>query len=85
MKKAVECGYWQMFRYNPANKAEGKPAFTLDSKEPTGNYRDFITSETRYSRLMQAFPERAEQLFGQAEVNAKAKYERLTKLVKLYE
>ena len=85
MKKAVEAGYWHLFRYNPALKAEGKPAFTLDSKEPTGSYTDFIKSETRYSRLIQAFPERAEALFEKADELAKAKYERLTKLVKLYE
>jgi len=85
MKKAVQAGYWHLFRYNPALKAEGKPAFTLDSKEPTGSYTDFIKSETRYSRLMQAFPERAEALFEKADDLAKAKYERLTKLVKLYE
>ncbi len=84
MKKAVEAGYWQMFRYNPALKAEGKSAFTLDSKEPTANYVDFIKSETRYARLAQMFPERAEELFAKAEQNAKAKYERLVKFTELY-
>ena len=84
MKKAVEAGYWQMFRYNPALKAEGKNPFTLDSKEPTASYIDFIKSETRYSRLAQAFPERAEQLFAQAEAKSKEKYERLIKLGELY-
>ncbi len=81
MKRAVEAGYWHMFRYNPA--AENK--LVIDSKEPTGSYRDFITSETRYSRLAQQFPERAEALFAKAEDAAKAKYERLVKLGKLYE
>ena len=85
MKKAVEAGYWQMFRYNPALKAEGKTPFTLDSKEPTGDYIEFIKSETRYSRLAAQFPERAEELFKKAEENAKAKYNRLTKLAALYE
>ena len=85
MKKAVEAGYWQMFRYNPALKAEGKNPFILDSKEPTGSYTDFIKSETRYSRLAQKFPERAEKLFAEAEEAAKAKYDRLTKMGKLYE
>ncbi|MBR5515071.1 MAG: pyruvate:ferredoxin (flavodoxin) oxidoreductase [Clostridia bacterium] len=85
MKKAVEAGYWQMFRYNPALKAEGKTPFTLDSKEPTGDYIEFIKSETRYSRLAAQFPERADELFKKAEANAKAKYERLTKLAALYE
>ena len=84
MKKAVEAGYWQMFRFNPALKAEGKNPFSLDSKEPTGDYKAFITSETRYSRLAQQFPERAKELFDKAEANAKAKYERLTKFTELY-
>ena len=84
MKKAVEAGYWQMYRYNPALKAEGKSAFTLDSKEPTANYIDFIKSETRYARLAQLFPERAEELFAKAEVKAKEKYERLVKFTELY-
>jgi len=84
MKRAVEAGYWQLFRFNPALKAEGKNPFSLDSKEPTADYKAFITSETRYSRLAQQFPERAEVLFAKAEANAKAKYERLTKLVELY-
>ncbi|MBQ3183885.1 MAG: pyruvate:ferredoxin (flavodoxin) oxidoreductase, partial [Clostridia bacterium] len=85
MKKAVEAGYWQTFRYNPALKVEGKTPFTLDSKEPTGDYIEFIKSETRYSRLAAQFPERAEELFKKAEENAKAKYNRLTKLAALYE
>ncbi|MEA4833272.1 MAG: pyruvate:ferredoxin (flavodoxin) oxidoreductase [Oscillospiraceae bacterium] len=84
MKRAVEAGYWQLFRFNPSLKAEGKSPFTLDSKEPTGSYIDFIESETRYSRLQQAFPERATELFSKAEANSKAKYERLTKLAELY-
>ncbi len=81
MKKAVEAGYWQMFRYNPA--AETK--FVVDSKEPTASYVDFISSEVRYARLAQQFPERAKELFEKAEDAAKAKYERLTKYGKLYE
>ena len=84
MKKAVEAGYWQMFRYNPALKVEGKNPFTLDSKEPTASYVDFIKSETRYARLAQKFPERAEKLFADAEVKAKEKYEHLVKLAELY-
>ena len=85
MKKAVAAGYWQMFRYNPALKAEGKNPFTLDSKEPSASYIDFIKSETRYSRLAQAFPERAEELFNKAAERAKEKYDRLIKLSSLYE
>ena len=84
MKKAVEAGYWDLFRYNPALKAEGKNPFILDSKEPTGDYRAFLTSETRYSRLAQQFPERAEALFAKSEEAAKAKYERLKRFVTLY-
>ncbi|MBQ8372256.1 MAG: pyruvate:ferredoxin (flavodoxin) oxidoreductase [Clostridia bacterium] len=84
MKKAVEAGYWQMFRYNPSLKAEGKNPFTLDSKEPTASYQDFINGEARYTRLAQAFPERAKELFAKAEETAKAKYERLKKLVDFY-
>ena len=84
MKKAVEAGYWQMFRFNPALKAEGKDAFALDSKEPTASYIDFIKSETRYARLAQQFPERAEKLFAEAEKKAKEKYEHLKKLGTLY-
>jgi len=80
MKKAVEAGYWQMFRFNPA--AEKK--FTLDSKEPTGDYQAFINGEARYTRLAQSFPERAEELFKKAEETAKAKYERLKKFVDFY-
>ncbi len=84
MKKAVEAGYWQMFRYNPALIAEGKNPFSLDSKEPTASYQDFINNEARYTRLAQAFPERAKELFAKAEITAKAKYERLKKLVEFY-
>ena len=84
MKKAVDCGYWNMFRFNPALKAEGKNPFTLDSKEPTGNYQEFIGNEARYTRLAQQFPERAQALFADAEAAAKAKYERLKKLVEFY-
>ena len=85
MKRAVAAGYWQMFRFNPANKAEGKNPFTLDSKEPSASYIEFIEGENRYARLKQQFPERAEELFAQAEENAKAKYDRLTKLAQLYQ
>ena len=85
MKKAVDCGYWNMFRFNPALKAEGKNPFTLDSKAPAGGYRDFIMNEARYSALTRSFPERANVLFEEAEENAKARFEKLEKLQKLYE
>ncbi len=84
MKRAVDAGYWNMFRYNPALKAEGKNPLTIDSKPATADYKEFITSETRYSRLAQQFPERAEKLFAEAEAAAKAKYDRLQKMGKLY-
>ena len=82
MKKAVEAGYWQMFRYNPAAESN---KLTIDSKAPTASYIDFIESETRYARLKQSFPEKAEELFAKGEANAKAKYDRLQKLGELYE
>ena len=85
MKKAVDCGYWNMFRFNPALKVEGKNPFTLDSKAPTGGYKDFIMNEARYSSLARAFPERAEELFGEAEQGAKDRFDRLQRLIKLYE
>ncbi|MBE6935046.1 MAG: pyruvate:ferredoxin (flavodoxin) oxidoreductase [Ruminococcaceae bacterium] len=85
MKKAVECGYWNMFRFNPAAKAEGKNPFTLDSKAPAGGYREFIMNEARYSSLTRSFPERAEELFTKAEEEAQARYEKLLKLQKMYE
>ncbi len=80
MAKAVAAGYWQTFRYDPRRKANGENPFMLDSKQPTESYADFIKGETRYSRLAQSFPERAAQLFADAEQNAKAKYERLAHL-----
>ncbi|MBS6510349.1 MAG: pyruvate:ferredoxin (flavodoxin) oxidoreductase, partial [Clostridiales bacterium] len=75
MEKAVDCGYWNLYRYNPALKEEGKNPFTLDSKEPTGSYRDFITGETRYRTLQKMFPQDAEMLFARAEEEAKERYE----------
>ncbi|MEG0769256.1 MAG: pyruvate:ferredoxin (flavodoxin) oxidoreductase, partial [Ruthenibacterium sp.] len=74
MKKAVEAGYWDMFRFDPRKKAEGKNPFTIDSKAPTTDYKQFIESETRYSRLQRAFPERATELFEKAAENAKDRY-----------
>jgi pyruvate-ferredoxin/flavodoxin oxidoreductase len=85
MKHAVEAGYWNLFRYNPALEAEGKNPFSLDSKAPTASYQDFIKGEVRYSSLELAFPERAKTLFAQAEKNAADKFEHLEKLTKLYE
>ena len=79
IKKAVEAGYWHLFRFDPRVAAEGKNPFVLDSKAPTGSYQDFIKNEARYTRLVGTFPERAERLFNLAEETAKAKYERLVK------
>ncbi len=84
MKKAVECGYWNLFRFNPALKAEGKNPFTLDSKAPAGGYQEFLMNEARYSALTRSFPERAKELFERNEEAAKERYEHLTKLVDLY-
>ena len=84
MKKAVDCGYWNMFRFNPALKAEGKNPFTIDSKQGTASYRDFIMGEARYSSLTRSFPERAEELFSEAEQNSVARYDHLLRLQALY-
>ena len=84
MKKAVDCGYWNMFRFNPAAKAEGKNPFTLDSKAPAGGYQEFLLNEARYARLTREFPERAEVLFARNEEAAKERYEHLTRLTELY-
>ncbi len=79
-KKAVDAGYWHLFRFNP--EAENK--FSLDSKAPSASYRDFIMGEVRYNSLTRAFPERAEQLFNKAEALAVEKYEHLLKLKEVY-
>ncbi len=83
-KKAVESGYWHMFRYNPALKAEGKNPFTLDSKAPTGDYKEFLKGEVRYTSLALKNPKRAEVLFEKAAENAKERYKYLTRLSSLY-
>ena len=84
MKKAVKSGYWNLFSFNPALKAEGKNPFTLTSKEGDGSYQEFLNNEARYTRLIKPFPERAEKLFSESEKAAKARYEHLLKLVELY-
>ena len=81
MKRAVDCGYWNLFRYDPSAE---KP-FALDSKEPAGGYRDFLMNEARYARLTNEFPDRADELFAKSESNAKARYEHLLKLKQLYD
>ncbi len=79
-KKAVESGYWHLYRYNPTLADEGKNPFVLDSKEPTASFRDFINGEVRYTSLLKTFPEMAEELFEKAEKDAKERYEKYKKL-----
>ena len=81
MDKAVKCGYWNLFRFNP----NAEKQFTLDSKAPAGGYQEFLMNEARYSRLTREFPERADRLFAASEANAKERYDHLMKLVSLYE
>ena len=82
-KKAVEAGYWNIFRYDPRRADEGKNPFMLDCKAPSASYRDFIMGEVRYNSLTRSFPERAEQLFAKAEKVAEEKYAHLEKLASL--
>ena len=83
-KKAVDCGYWSLYRYNPTLKAEGKNPFTLTSKAGDGSYQDFLNNEARYTRLVKPFPERAERLFAKSEEVANERFEHLQRLVELY-
>ena len=79
-KKAIETGYWHLYRYNPDLKMEGKNPFQLDSKEPTSPYMDYIHSETRYSQLMNVFPDVAQKMFELSETNARERYNMYKKL-----
>lgn len=79
-KKAVEAGYWHLYRFNPDLRKEGKNPFILDSKEPKGGYKDFIHGEIRYSQLMNVFPDIAEEMFDLSEQHAMERYERYKKL-----
>lgn len=79
-KKAVEAGYWPLYRYNPQLAQEGKNPFILDYKTPTASFRDFLMGEIRYTSLKKQFPEKAEQLFAKAEADAKARLEQYKKL-----
>jgi pyruvate-ferredoxin/flavodoxin oxidoreductase len=85
IKNAVAAGYWNNLRFDPRLAAEGKNPFQLDSKAPTADYKQFISGEVRYSSLTRAFPDRADVLFDKAEANAKAKYEHLLRMSKLYD
>ena len=81
---AVEAGYWHCFRFNPALAAEGKDAFALDSKAPTGDFQAFLDGEVRYNSLKRANPERAQALFTRSEEEYKARFAYLNKLKTLY-
>jgi pyruvate-ferredoxin/flavodoxin oxidoreductase len=85
MKKAVECGYWNLFRFDPQLKSEGKDPFSLDSKAPTTDYQAFIMNEARYSSLKRANPDRADRLFSEAEQKAAERYTHLVKLQDFYD
>jgi len=81
-KKAVECGYWHLYRYDPRRKAEGKNPFQLDSKEPTGDFQQFLLGENRYASLKLAFPEKAQELYAKAARDAKERLESYQRLAK---
>ena len=83
-KLAVESGYWNNFRFDPRKAAEGKNPFSLDSKAPTSDYKEFLMGEVRYASLAKANPSRAEKLFGKSESEAVAKNAYLQKLQKMY-
>lgn len=75
-KEAVECGYWHLWRFNPALEAQGKNPFSLDSKEPDwSKFQQFIHSEVRYTSLLKSFPDEAKELFAASEKNAQWRYE----------
>ena len=78
-KRAVDCGYWNLYRYNPTLKGEKNP-FTLDSKEPKANFKDFLMGEVRYAALAKVFPELAEELFDKTEKDAKERLENYKRL-----
>ena len=73
-QQAVEAGYWHLYRFNPELKEQGKNPFTLDSKEPTASFREFLDKQIRYTSLKATFPEIAEELFDKAEEEAKERY-----------
>ena len=80
IRKAVEAGYWPLYRFNPELAEQGKNPLTLDSKEPTGDYQAFIRGETRYATLLKQFPEAAEKLFAKNEEDAKERLESYKKM-----
>lgn len=80
IEQAVKCGYWHLYRFNPTLKAEGKNPFTLDSKEPTESFKDFLLKQVRYAAIAKQFPDIADELFDMAEENAKDRYESYKRL-----
>jgi len=82
-KKAVDSGYWHLYRYNPLVKAEGKNPFVLDSKAPTKSFKDFINGEVRYTSLINVFPDIADRMFEEAEKNALERYEYYQRLAEM--
>lgn len=85
IKRAVQTGYWHMYRFDPRREEAGQNPFQLDSKAPTGDFKEFLMNEVRYTALAKANPERAEKLFDEAAKNAKKRYDHLVRLSKLYE
>ena len=85
MRAAVQAGYWHLFRYDPRRMEKGRNPFQLDSPEPIMDYQEFLAGEVRYSSLQLAFPERARDLFSQAEKQAHEKYRRLVELSRPWE
>ena len=82
-KRAVEAGYWHLYRFNPLLKEEGKNPFILDSKEPTASFREFLEGEVRYASLKTSFPELAEELYAKAEKDAKDRYESYVRMAEM--
>jgi pyruvate-ferredoxin/flavodoxin oxidoreductase len=83
MKRAVECGYWPLYRYNPVLKQEGKNPLVFESKEPNGKFQEFLASEVRYSSLKKMFPAIAEQAFVKAEQDMWGRYKYYKKLAEM--
>jgi pyruvate-ferredoxin/flavodoxin oxidoreductase len=83
-KDAVKSGYWHLYRFNPELKDQGKNPFSMDSKEPTEDFREFLLSEVRFSSLQKTFPEIAEELFEHAAEDAKERYKSYKRLEEAY-
>jgi len=81
-KEAVEAGYWSLYRYNPELTDEGKNPFSLDSKTPTKNFKEFLMSEVRFASLYKMFPDKADELFNKAEADAKFRYNKYADMAK---